>query len=715
METLGFRSQPESATSLGTLGYISWEEVYVSSDKGRREVRYYLKRNDGGKDLAIVGKEKSLRHMSYYFAIRNRSKFFSMAPSLKPKSRREVIDWLDSIVSGTGYYKPVDTLFRVVVNDVRCSLPHESFFQAGSLDTSDVSQLDLEIFKDIRSQKLGYYSSEFLWLGSPWTCRKKRKHYESFCRNGVKISVHDFVYVLAEEDKRLIAYLEDLYEDSKGNKMVMVRWFHKIDEVGIVLPHNFNDREIFFSLCLQDLSIECIDGLATVLSPQHFKKFLNENIYTRFSPFVCHRQFDSEDVKHFDITEVEGYWRQEILRYLTVPPSKQVVNFQHPVNVLRGEGNDDDTSRMRSKKRLRRLKANDDVCTVKKESMTGSFINIKNFHNGQINAKTGNEVCSLRGEEDTALLYTMEDVQNLNVGSEVEVLSQDSGIRGCWFRALIIKKHKNKVKVRYQDITDAGDEAKKLEEWVLAFRVAAPDQLAIRIGGRAVVRPTPCFNKGQAALVADIGTAVDAWWNDAWWEGIVVQKESEDRIHVFFPGEKKELVFCSSDLRLSQEWLGNRWTPIKERPDILFHLSSCLERKQVKFRSDESKLAQIIVPDSKQSGKANPGYSDYSLDSGRDMKKESKLVPDLSKDNLLAQLRWSSIKKRRRISGCSGHKMHHNNNGGRRLSEVIGSNAGERFLIPTALNVDHENCKYMEDSLFASTVLQPLTSLVMSR
>ncbi|KAJ6988019.1 hypothetical protein NC653_021067 [Populus alba x Populus x berolinensis] len=681
VERLGIWSPAEMALA----GYVSWEEVNVSSDKGRREVKYYLKKNDGGIDLAITGKEKSLRHMSYYFANSIRSNLYSMTPPVKLKSRREVIDWLNSIVSG--------------------SLPHEQSIQAGSLDNSDASRLDMETFK---SQKLGHYYSEFLWLGSPWTCRKRRKHYESFCRNGVKISVHDFVYVLAEESKRLVAYLEDLYEDSKGNKMVMVRWFHKIDEVGIVLPHNFNDREIFFSLCLQDLSIKCIDGLAIVLSPQHFKKFLNEAVHTRFNPFVCYKQFDNEEVTPFDITQVEGYWSQEILRYLTIPPSNYLENSQHPFSGLRGEGNDNDASRMRPKKMLRRSKDNDGVCTGSKELLTARYINMQSFHTSRVDGKTG-----------YAFLSTAEVMQNppqsLNVSSEVEVLSQDSGIRGCWFRASIIKKHKDKVKVRYQDISDAANEAQKLEEWVLVSRVAAPDQLAIRISGRTVVRPTPQFNKGQMASVADAGTAVDAWWNDAWWEGIVVHKETEDRIHVFFPGEKKESVFCCSDLRLSLEWLGNAWKHIKARPDILSHLSSCLERKQVTFISDESKLAQVAIPGSRQSGKANPECGDYPLESRLDMRKELKAPPDLSKDNLLAQLRWSSIKKRRRGSGSSGHKMHHNNNGGLRLSEAVGSNAGERFLIPTSLKVDHENCKYMGDSLFTCAVVQPLTGLVMSR
>ncbi|KAL9437323.1 hypothetical protein AB3S75_023227 [Citrus x aurantiifolia] len=70
----------------------------MSSDRGRREVHYYLKRRDGcGSDLAVIRKEKSSRHMSYRYVISNTSFTMSL---YKLRSRREVVDWLNSIVSG---------------------------------------------------------------------------------------------------------------------------------------------------------------------------------------------------------------------------------------------------------------------------------------------------------------------------------------------------------------------------------------------------------------------------------------------------------------------------------------------------------------------------------------------------------------------------------------------------------------------------------------
>ncbi|CAL1392770.1 unnamed protein product [Linum trigynum] len=133
--------------------------------------------------------------------------------------------------------------------------------------------------------------------------------------------------------------------------------------------------------------------------------------------------------------------------------------------------------------------------------------------------------------------------QHLKVGHEVEVLSQDSGIRGCWFRARIIKKHKDKVKVRYDDIQDASDEAKKLEEWMLASRVANPDKLGIRISGRITVRPAPELDK-DCLIDVKPGAAVDVWCMMAGGKGLLL-KWNLSRQFVFISQERirKQCLF----------------------------------------------------------------------------------------------------------------------------------------------------------------------------
>lgn len=252
------------------------------------------------------------------------------------------------------------------------------------------------------------------------------------------LQAQEFVFVLAEEGKRLVAYLDDMYEDTRGNKMVVVRWFHKIDEVGFVLPHNYNDREIFFSLCLQDLSIECIDGLATVLSPEHYEKFISEATHTVLMPFVCSELFDNDEVKPFDITRVKGYWKQEILKKSNRYVSEAVG--------------------LRPNKRIRWSKESE---LYTKSPDNGEFVenSLQVCDGTYLDCKRG--VKKVSNRENSSTVHKPE--QYLAVGSEVEVLSQDSGIRGCWFRALILKKHKDKVKVQYKDLKDAVDDSKNLE------------------------------------------------------------------------------------------------------------------------------------------------------------------------------------------------------------------------------------------------------------
>lgn len=276
--------------------------------------------------------------------------------------------------------------------------------------------------------------------------------------------VHDFVYVLAEEDKRLVAYLDDMYEDSKGNRMVVVRWFHYIDEVGIPISRTYGDREILFSLCLQDLNVECIDGFTSVLSPQHYKKFSAKAAHSQLEPFVCHRLFDNGDVEPFDITQVEGYAEQEILKHMfATSPSVTSMRLQLDNDDMEVEVKcPTDADELRPNKKLRRSKEN---AVSNPEALDVGHEVPDSIHCSTI-SKGGSQMCLPK--EGIPISLTAKEVmqdhsQPLTLGAQVEVLSQDSGIRGCWFRALIIKKSKDKVKVRYLDIKDAADEVNNLE------------------------------------------------------------------------------------------------------------------------------------------------------------------------------------------------------------------------------------------------------------
>lgn len=77
-----------------------------------------------------------------------------------------------------------------------------------------------------------------------------------------------------------------------------------------------------------------------------------------------------------------------------------------------------------------------------------------------------------------------------------------------------------------------------------------PDKLGMRCSGRLTVRPAP--PSSQTTLALNAGAAVDAWWSDGWWEGVITGVNSSgDNLQVYFPGIYLEmcrlkflLVYC---------------------------------------------------------------------------------------------------------------------------------------------------------------------------
>lgn len=185
-------------------------------------------------------------------------------------------------------------------------------------------------------------------------------------------------------------------------------------------------------------------------------------------------------------------------------------------------------------------------------------------------------------------------------------------------------------------------------------------------------------------------------------------------------GERWTSVFSCGDLRRSLDWVYNRWNNINERPDIA---NSILSDQRLKSAdgspssqvgvSEKHPMAENIAGEDMAIRDASPCFEPV-------IERQAHLeVPNLAQDNSLAQLKWSSSRKRRRSRESVGKKVGSSSkkqcDGSSSSSqEDDGSSACNRFLISKSLTVDHDNCKYEGNHLFSASI-PTLSSLVMSQ
>ncbi|KAL2483915.1 uncharacterized protein Fot_45359 [Forsythia ovata] len=159
------------------------------------------------------------------------------------------------------------------------------------------------------------------------------------------------------------------------------------------------------------------------------------------------------------------------------------------------------------------------------------------------------------------------------VNQNIELLCEDSGMRDCWFRCKVLKSSLKLLKVQYYDVP-AENRAGKLEEWFPKSKVAAADKLGMRCAGRPAIRPWPSGNSSDLPL--KVGVAIDAWQCDRWREGVVTGfgTSTKDNLHVYFPGDNRFSAVERKNVRVSREWIDDKWVDIEGKPDILSFLSS---------------------------------------------------------------------------------------------------------------------------------------------
>ncbi|KAI3440216.1 BAH domain-containing protein [Psidium guajava] len=503
-------------------GFVAWEERIICAERGNRVVHFYLKDASGNSVLAVVGTERSIRHMMY-IATDDFVQLYGSNGLIKGckkwRARREVVELLASLVSNS---ETDDTVEALV-----------------SYDT-------------VPPRKLKAIDQEIEWAGVAWVCAKQLTHYPAFHRKDITIAIHSFALILAEEGCLYLGYVEDMCEDKKGLKKVKVRWFYQNEEVQHVIPQlNLHPREVLITPYVQMISAECVEGPATVLTAQHYEKCVaSVSQASAAGIYMCSRQFKNNKVKPFSLAKLRGYPSQAILSCLD---SSFVCKTKSMVPNKNGEDKEE--------------------C----KAIDGSGGSGTKIPEPQSQTPSAYPKLKLKlSRKNTGIKITTVKPQvpfSFRVNDKIELLCQDSGIRGCWFRCQIMQMSEKRLKVKYDDLLDADDSA-KLEEWVPAVKVASPDKLGMRCPGRQTIRPRPPKNSVDCKF--EVGMAVDAWWCDGWWEGVVTRLKvsGKNSLEVYFPGEGRLATFQKKKVRVSRDWVDQRWVDIKSKPDINAFLSA---------------------------------------------------------------------------------------------------------------------------------------------
>ncbi|XP_019440001.1 PREDICTED: uncharacterized protein LOC109345457 [Lupinus angustifolius] len=543
--------------------FVDWEEQVICPERGNRATHFYLKDAFGNSVLAVVGTERSVRHMMYIVPD-NFMKVYGSNESInafKWRARREVVNWLTCLISQNHSQRA-----GVQLNDSEQAAESLELLKAGI-------HAKKKLLPDkLISRKLELQRSNIEWLGIAWFCHKQLKHYPGFCRNRTIINVHSFVYIMAQEERNYLGYVEDMYENKKSQKKVKVRWFHHGQEVKHVIPElNPQEGEVFITPHVQVISAECVSGPATVLNPKHYEKYLADVPHISLSEVhVCSRQFKNNKLKPFSLTKLRGYSNQPVPSCLYSP-----ILSKRKTNCLKSNMEDDedftqDDPLMSSSKRKRSSKGN--------QVLENGSYDLKN--SAPLNEMTKCEPkypsLKLKLSKTTMGIKVIgpkpQCELSFMVDEKVEVLCQDSSIRGCWFRCKILTATQKRLKVQYDDVLDV-DGPEKLEEWIPASKVAAPDKLGMRCSGRLAVRPCPPENTTDDTF--EIGAAVDAWWSDGWWEGVVTAVNfcGVGILQVYSPGEDKFLTVEKRNVRISRDWVGKKWVDIPGKPNICSYIS----------------------------------------------------------------------------------------------------------------------------------------------
>ncbi|KAI4344747.1 hypothetical protein L6164_011938 [Bauhinia variegata] len=142
-------------------------------------------------------------------------------------------------------------------------------------------------------------------------------------------------------------------------------------------------------------------------------------------------------------------------------------------------------------------------------------------------------------------------VAKFKKGMVLEVTSDEEGYQGAWFIATIVDSIGNdRFLVEYRDLT-TDDGSQLLKEEVDARHVK------------------PCPPQVPSVVSFKQFQEVDAWYNDGWWEGIVLKILDGRKYYVHFMPSNEVIEFEMSKLRPHHNWVNGKWVMSSEKSILL--------------------------------------------------------------------------------------------------------------------------------------------------
>ncbi|KAK9052331.1 hypothetical protein SSX86_028960 [Deinandra increscens subsp. villosa] len=155
---------------------------------------------------------------------------------------------------------------------------------------------------------------------------------------------------------------------------------------------------------------------------------------------------------------------------------------------------------------------------------------------------------------------------NIKEGCLVEVYKKDGKYKGAWLAANVLSLKDNKALVCYTTIKSSDQGSEKVKEWV-AFEVEGSEAVPrIRIAHPLTTMQFEGARKRCRTAVTDYawskGDRVDAWMQDCWREGVVMEPNKIDAtsLTVQFPAKQGETsVVRSWHVRPTLIWNDRKW------------------------------------------------------------------------------------------------------------------------------------------------------------